>query len=331
MPQPELPFGDAHDDPSESATRLVWSLITMLRFKRIAFDSVLRTFDPVSERSFRRDIVKLRKIIQRYDLGCRIKSVGRNVYALTEINEGLRQMSAFERGAEQLVRDIARAFGGPVDALVNTGQNEIDARSFLRVAMPRPVNGSTAAARYNELAKAAGVHARVSFEYCSGDNPASEREVEPYFVLWNAGRYYLIAYDTARRAFRRFALDAIRGKLRRRGTFKERPVPAEYRSDDAIGLFTPVNAATVSVRISSRLAAGITERQWKRQQRVTTHSDGGATLTFANCDVDEVVRWSLQYASDAQVTAPPEAIERARHIVTDLAASYATHPKRAVS
>jgi len=52
MTQPELPFGDSHDDPSESATRLVWSLITLLRFRRIDFDSVLRTFDSFRSEPF---------------------------------------------------------------------------------------------------------------------------------------------------------------------------------------------------------------------------------------------------------------------------------------
>jgi len=331
MTQPELPFGDSHDDPSESATRLVWSLITLLRFRRIDFDSVLRTFDSVSERTFRRDIAKLRKIVQHYDLGCRIKSAGKDIYVLTEMKEGLRQMSAFERGAEQLVRDIARALGGPVDALVNAGRHDIDAPSFLRVAVPRLVEGSAAAEHYNELWEAARVCARVCFEYRGNDGRVAEREVEPYFVLWNAGRYYLVAYDTARRAFRRFALDAIRGKQRRRGTFRVRPVPAEYRSDDAIGLFTPTHPATVSVRFSARLVAGITARQWKQRQKVTVHADGSATLTFEKCDIDEVVRWSLQYASDAKVTGPPEAIARAQHIVADLASSYAEDAARAVS
>jgi predicted DNA-binding transcriptional regulator YafY len=205
--------------------RLVSLLLMLLRRHRVDFEAYYRAHE-MPERTYRRDIRKLRTIAKRRALGFTIRSLGGRAYAIEEQDRGLAAIGDADRAVLGLIQEFGRAMGSPVEEALRGYEATDQHDRFLRIAMPRLVEGSDAAILYRALRAAATARARVKFTYRSPPGRLSEREVEPYFVTWNSGRYYLVGYDTTRRDWRQFALDAFQGSARRSGTFKPRTVPA---------------------------------------------------------------------------------------------------------
>jgi predicted DNA-binding transcriptional regulator YafY len=310
------------EEPSETATRIVWLLFTLLLYDRVDATSYVRMFR-VSERTFRRDVRRLQQIGRV--CGFRLGPLKHGAVCLASRDIRLQPLLRGSRKLLELVRAIAEALGGPVmevlGSSLETKQNSGPA--FLRICAPRLVEGSSTGKIFTVLQNAHENRARVCFRYLASDDTMIDREVEPYGVIWNAGRFYLIAYDCSpRRAWRQFALDRIRGPLRRSGTFSSRLVPARYLSNDAVGLFKGENMNDVTIELNANIAPAVTCRLWQTAQRVKQLSNGRASITFSVGDIKEAVRWAMSFGSDARVVHPPEAVRAARTIAEELATRY---------
>ncbi len=149
----------------------------------------------------------------------------------------------------------------------------------------------------------------VRFEYSSHDGSASERLVEPYRLVHTRSRWYLLAYDLDRDAWRTFRADRIRASPRAGRRFKARPLPAEdvaayvsqsistdaYRFRARVTLHAP--ASVVSERLSG--VAGRIEELAPDRCLVHTGAESLEALAF-----------HLGYLGfDFEVHEPPELIE----------------------
>jgi predicted DNA-binding transcriptional regulator YafY len=325
VPQTTFAFqpGDdpARDEPKEPAVRLVWLIASLLRDGRVELTRYGMRFGR-GERSFKRDITKLRRTLQRHpELGFGLAPVGPGRYKIVDTAGRAARFREADRVARLLVYGVATAMGGPVARLLADFRAE--GEPFLRVAIPRLVDGSRAALLYEHLESAASKGARVRFTYRTMRGETSSREVEPYLVTFNMGRYYLIGWDVARRAWRQYALDAIQSPISTAGSIlRRRDVPAEYRSDDVIGLFKGATQQRVTVRISALIAPAISSRLWQRAQRVEPQRDGSALLTFQISDLGEISRWALGFGPEARIVAPPAAVAYARRLANDVVEQY---------
>jgi len=68
---------------------------------------------------------------------------------------------------------------------------------------------------------------RLRFGYCDNEGVSSGRAVEPFRLACSAHRWYLLAFDTDRRAWRTFRLDRFDGKLVLGARFTPREPPGE--------------------------------------------------------------------------------------------------------
>ncbi|HEY8315208.1 MAG TPA: WYL domain-containing protein [Candidatus Baltobacteraceae bacterium] len=306
-------------EPSGATERKIRILLELIRNKYVRVSRLMSDY-AMSERSVLRDFQELRKIGKRAG------------FALSEKVENDRiRLAAFEarpsaldggsRALYQLMRSAAHALGKPVEAELATLQGDgPDDRSFMQFVMPGLVDGSRVADLFKTLEGAWRACARVRFRY----NRGPERVVEPYSVILRSGRYYLLGRDVGAKdlGWRYFALDGIGASIARSGTFIAREVPAEYRAPDALGWIHGKSAQSVTVDLSPAIAPSATSRLWQRDQRVERSEGGVTTITFSVSDVNEVVRWTLGFGSDARVVAPPEAVECAKVMLTAIAAQY---------
>ncbi|WPB78448.1 YafY family protein [Archangium violaceum] len=67
----------------------------------------------------------------------------------------------------------------------------------------------------------------LRFDYSSREGTASARSVEPYRLVHTSYRWYLLAYDLDREAWRTFRVDRIGPGPRTGRSFKPRPLPSE--------------------------------------------------------------------------------------------------------
>ncbi len=77
-----------------------------------------------------------------------------------------------------------------------------------------------------EVAQACRDAERLRFGYTTRDGRLSDREVEPFRLVPLAHRWYLVAYDLDRQAWRSFRLDRLAAPRRTGARFRPRTLPA---------------------------------------------------------------------------------------------------------
>jgi len=103
------------------------------------------------------------------------------------------------------------------------------------------------------IAGACRDHERLRFDYRAHSGAASRRSVEPYRLVNYQQRWYLVAWDTERHAWRTFRVDRIKPRT-----------PAGPR-------FTP-RALPPDREIAAQVARGVGEATWRYRARVIVHA-----------------------------------------------------------
>src|SRR5215470_9451232 len=103
------------------------------------------------------------------------------------------------------------------------------------------------------IAGACRDHERLRFDYRAHSGAASRRSVEPYRLVNDRRRWYLVAWDTERHAWRTFRADRIKPRT-----------PVGPR-------FTP-RALPPAPEIAAQVARGVGEAAWRYRARVIVHA-----------------------------------------------------------
>jgi predicted DNA-binding transcriptional regulator YafY len=321
------PFGQGRarskDEPSLAAFRKIALLVDLVRHRTVVADTYQRKWS-INARTLQRDLTQLRRIGAR--LGFRISSRDNSRIELTSFERPARRTTG--DAAEPLIARLGAAFGEPLLRQLGELATDGDANtSFLHFAAPLILDGSRVADVTNAVRDAMRSESgpcRMRFRYIGRDGTTSERTVEPAHITVRSGRYYLVAYDVDRRAWRVFALDMIDGTPRRAGSIAQRrPVPAAYANDDAIGFIRGGERVhDVVVEIAAPLAASVASRVWQERQIVQHLPNGRARITLHVTDPAEVVRWAFGFAPDARIVAPPDAVRLAAQLAHALAREH---------
>jgi predicted DNA-binding transcriptional regulator YafY len=315
-------------EPSPDGTRLVWMLLRLLRTREIDFAAFAKEFRH-SEKTFQRDVAKLRTIGADYEFTLTRRKNGRVfLSSVSEIADPRKKASAITADTLRAVADaLGELVSNDIFAAIDTASAPHD--PFLRLAMPQLIDHTNVARTYATLREAWRGRARVRFRYPSGrefGKPTfEERVVEPHHVAYYDGRYYLVAYDARPKtaAWRQFALDRIQGPIARSGTFTRRPVPHNYRGEDSLGLFKSAPPVEIAIAISPEIARSVLARRWQRHQRVIEHPGAWPVVTFDVCDLGEAVRWAFGFGENARVVSPPQAVDLARRLALQVADAHA--------
>ncbi|MBD5654700.1 MAG: WYL domain-containing protein [Candidatus Eremiobacteraeota bacterium] len=308
---------------AEDDARLIWLMLAFIRIRRVEFDRYRGIFNR-SERTFKRDIAKLRELGQRY--GFKLTPQRAKVVQLVDFEGRPRAQPVDDAGAD-VVRALSDAFGDIVAATLR-GAVDVEGTSldrFLRIGAPRLTEQSAVAETYRALREAWRANARVRFHYpARGRQTTVERVVEPHAATYHAGRYYLIGFDVRPRSggWRQFALDRMRGPLVRAGTFRRRIIPEPYRGEDAVGIFKTGPKSEVTIELSAAIAEAVLARRWQRNERIARRPDRSATVTFEVHDLAEAVRWAFSFGAEARVIAPLAAVALARDVTTQMLRAY---------
>jgi predicted DNA-binding transcriptional regulator YafY len=103
------------------------------------------------------------------------------------------------------------------------------------------------------IASACRDHEELRFEYRAHSGTASRRSVEPYRLVNDRRRWYLLAWDTDRDAWRTFRVDRIQPRPPTGPRFTPRVLPADPE-------------------IAAQVARGVGEATWRYQARVVVHA-----------------------------------------------------------
>ena len=163
------------------------------------------------------------------------------------------------------------------------------------------------------LAAACRDHERVRFSYTARDDSASRREVEPHHLV-NAGRrWYLVAWDCGREAWRTFRLDRIDRPRPGGRRFTPRQVPG--RDPAAFVAQSLRNAPSrYEARVTVRApAAELRARPWLGGT-VTEAADGTCEYRTSDDNLDWLAMRIAMLGAEYVVHEPPELIARLREM-----------------
>jgi predicted DNA-binding transcriptional regulator YafY len=173
-----------------------------------------------------------------------------------------------------------------------------------------PGYSAEVASHLTKIESAIGRRKTIRFTYYSiGRDERSEREVDPYSLMYTAGNWYLVGYSHEREAMRVFRLSRIDGRI----TFRTRaehdfPPPRDfdlspYRDRAPWQLADP--HATATVALSPKIAWWV-EQMFGGVGEVRTNPDGSALFTTGFGSRRELLTWIMGMGPEAEVVDPPE-------------------------
>jgi predicted DNA-binding transcriptional regulator YafY len=274
----------------------------------------------VSTRTVRSDIATLREL-------------GYPVYAVPGVAGGYR-LGSGSRLPPLLLDDdeaVAVAMGlslSAAHALTDTADTSIRALSKVLAMLPtrlRPKLASLARATTSAPTGrltvatdtlhsiAAAIHAseRLRFAYRDAAGDQSHREVEAYRLILRAGRWYLIAWDTARDDWRTFRIDRMRVKTPNGRRFTARPSPAEGFEQI---LTRSIETAPWRARYRVRLNAPAAHIRSRAPIAVDVESDGehACIVTVGSETAASVARYLSWWETDFEILDSPELLNEVR-------------------
>ncbi|UNK70628.1 YafY family protein [Microbacterium sp. H1-D42] len=129
------------------------------------------------------------------------------------------------------------------------------------------------------LAAAIAAHRRLRVDYTRHDGVEIQRVIEAHRIVHTAERWYLVAWDPTREAWRTLRVDRLRRPVELREDFPQRDIP-----DDALRQFTAHSITTAPYPIRARLrmhapAAQVSQHFDASIAQVVDDVDGTSILT----------------------------------------------------
>lgn len=196
--------------------------------------------------------------------------------------------------------------------------------------LPLKSRGPNVDAAYLSLiAGACRDHEGIRFSYHDRGGAASARTVEPHRLVHTGYRWYLVAWDTARKDWRTFRVDRIEGKLKTSTRFQPRKPPdgdfatyvskslsqAPYPYRARVTLYASLDALAPRIPASAGVLEAIDQNSC--MLHTGSHSLEGITIHLSLLGVN------------FQVHEPPQLIDYMRNLADRLKSAVAEFPRPA--
>ncbi len=166
------------------------------------------------------------------------------------------------------------------------------------------------AAHLTKIESAISRRKTIRFTYYSiGRDERSEREIDPYSLLYSAGNWYMVGFSHERDATRIFRLSRIEGRI----TFKTRaehdfPAPQDFdlsRYRDRAPWQLEGAEHTAAIALTPTIAWWV-EQMFGGYGTTAIGADGSGVYTTSFNNRRELVSWILGLGAEAEVIEPSE-------------------------
>jgi predicted DNA-binding transcriptional regulator YafY len=315
-----------------TSTRLL-RLLSLLQARRFWPGPELAERLEVTDRTLRRDVDRLRELGYPVNAASG-KAGGYQLGAgaalpplLLSDDEALAVAVGLRTAASGTVRGMEEAAVRALSKLEQVLPTRLRRRvSALSAAvMPLYAAGpSIDPGQLSEIAAACGGQQEIGFKYADGKARTSERTVEPHGLVHAGARWYLVAWDVDRSAFRTFRVDRMDRRLTTGRRFLPRAVPeggpaafvarsissGMYRYQAKLVLHAPLEQVSQHI---SPLAGTLTKLDAQRCQ-LETGANSLTSLAFHIAFLEV----------DFEVQEPPELLEHVRTLAARLARASAS-------
>ncbi|GLZ08075.1 DNA-binding transcriptional regulator [Actinomadura sp. NBRC 104412] len=245
----------------ETSARLL-RLLSLLQSRRDWTSTELASRLDVTTRTIRNDINRLRDLGYPVEArpgvagGYRLGTSGALPPLLLDDDEAVAVAISLRTAAGGSIAGIeeiaARALAKLQQVLPSRLRHRVSAYQTAALTLPSP--GTRVDPDVLTLiAGACRDHERLRFDYRTHSGTTSRRQVEPYRLINDRRRWYLMAWDLDRDDWRTFRVDRITPELPPGPRFTPRPLPPD---ED----------------IAARVAQGMGEATWRYRARVIVHA-----------------------------------------------------------
>jgi predicted DNA-binding transcriptional regulator YafY len=187
------------------------------------------------------------------------------------------------------------------------------------VARRRPGSPTVDPVALSELARLARENWTLRFDYSDRRQEASQRRAEPYRLVNAGARWYLVAWDLDRAAWRTFRVDRMQPGMSPGPRFTPRLI-SDQDVEALIARGVPPEARRHQARIVVQApAAQLAERFGRWLGTITPLDDRSCEVTTGADRVEDLAAYLGLFGADFTVTEPPELVAQLR----TLAARYA--------
>lgn len=277
----------------------------------------------VDRRTIRRDVARLRSLgypvetepgLAGYQLG----AGGRLPPLLLDDDEAVAIAVGLGLAATTAVTGIETAAAAAMAKLdqVLPAQVRERVRSLqsstvqLDASLEDPIDATT----LNVLAGACRSSERVHFAYRAFAGDLTHRRVEPSQIVHTAQRWYLVAKDLDRAAWRSFRVDRISEVERAGHRFEHHDAPDAAAQVRAAVTFSP---PAIEATLIVDLAPDVARRRFSPDRATVEPAGERSRVHLAGTDLDQLARYVLSLPDDIEVESPDELRDR----VIDLARS----------
>ncbi|MBI5558707.1 MAG: WYL domain-containing protein [Deltaproteobacteria bacterium] len=152
----------------------------------------------------------------------------------------------------------------------------------------------------------------------------STRTVQPLHLMHYMGNWHLIAWCTASRALRDFALARIKNVTPSDDSLKlpDNLPPMKEYTRKYFGIMQGDAGCEVVLCFSPQSAPWVVEQVWHPEQQTSPEPDGGLLLYFPAADFRELVKRILSHGAGVKIISPPELRDLARREIRKMAEMY---------
>ena len=304
----------------ETSARLL-ALLNLLQMRREWSGGELADRLQITTRTVRRDVEKLRELGYPVDAstgingGYRLGARAEMPPLLLDDNEVLAVALGLNAISTGSVADMAEASTGALSKLRQVMPSRLRHRLDALDLDTVPRNGTVGGARdadtvtaqtLTEIATACHRRERLRFDYCRRDGTETRRDVEPYRLVRNGSRWYLVGWDTERDDWRSFRVDRMQPKTPTGPRFSPRELPeggaAAYLQRSLGSVY---RRATARVRIHAPIET-VAAQVFDEWGTVESGDETSCEVTVFSTSLASIARWLYAFDADFTVIEPAE-------------------------
>lgn len=175
---------------------------------------------------------------------------------------------------------------------------------------------------YDTIERAITSSKRIRVKYESISSGPTEREVDPYFIIFRGHAFYFVGYCHLRKEHRTFRIDRVADIEILDQTFlKQSDIRPETYFEGSWGVFSgePVDIEVIFSDTAARVVSSATHHP---DEKVEPIDGDHVRYTVTTRGVEEIRRWILGFGDEAEVLAPQSLREDLQRVSRHLDERY---------
>lgn len=195
--------------------------------------------------------------------------------------------------------------------------------STTHIEIPTTLEQTRCEEHYGTIERAASESRCLKLEYESIRSGVAERVVEPYFMVFRGRAFYLVANCRLRGEVRTFRLDRVHTLELTEQTFVKRDdITVETYFKDSWSVYSG-DPVEVKVRFRGPAARVVKSTVHHRGESIVEDGEDALIYSVTTRGTEEIQRWILGFAEQAEVLAPQTLREEVQRQVMAMSVVYA--------